>query len=87
MNQAQRAFQLLRHHVDDAWKPATVVSPSGTTLNNYKAVVLTPPLRAKILAATRRKPKDGSSHWSCRKLAAAIGVSKDMVRRVGANPD
>jgi transposase len=44
--------------------------------------VLTPALRAKILAATRRKPKDGSSHWSCRKLAAAIQVSKDMVHRV-----
>ena len=47
-----------------------------------KAVVLTPALRAKILAATRRKPKDGSTHWSCRKLAKAVGVSKDMVHRV-----
>jgi transposase len=46
------------------------------------AVILTPALRAKILAATRRKPKDGSTHWSCRKLAAAISVSKDMVHRV-----
>src|ERR1700687_4665931 len=34
-----------------------------------KAVVLTPALRAKILAATGRKPKDGPTHWSCRKLA------------------
>jgi len=47
-----------------------------------KAVVLTPALRAKILAATRKKPKDGSTHWSCRKLAAVVGVSKDMVHRV-----
>jgi transposase len=47
-----------------------------------QAAVLTPALRAKILAATRRKPKDGSSHWSCRKLAAAVQVSKDMVQRV-----
>jgi len=46
-----------------------------------KAVVLTPALRAKILAATRRKPKDGSSHWSCRKLAAHLKVSKDVVHR------
>jgi transposase len=46
------------------------------------AVILTPALRAKILAVTRRKPKDGSTHWSCRKLAAAIHVSKDMVHRV-----
>ena len=36
-----------------------------------KASVLTPTLRARILAATRKKPKDGSTHWSCRKLAAA----------------
>jgi transposase len=47
-----------------------------------QAVVLTPALRAKILAATRRRPQDGSTHWSCRKLAAAINVSKDMVHRV-----
>jgi transposase len=46
------------------------------------AVILTPALRAKILAATRKKPKDGSTHWSCRKLATAIHVSKDMVHRV-----
>ena len=47
-----------------------------------QAVLLTPVLRAKILAATRKKPQDGSTHWSCRKLAAAVGVSKDMVHRV-----
>src|SRR5664279_663603 len=47
-----------------------------------QAVVLTSALRAKILAVTRRKPKDGSTQWSCRKLAAAVNVSKDMVHRV-----
>jgi transposase len=46
------------------------------------ASVLTPKLRARILSATRRKPKDGSTHWSCRKLAAALSVSKDAVHRV-----
>jgi transposase len=46
------------------------------------ASVLTPRLRARILSATRRKPKDGSTHWSCRKLAAALSVSKDAVHRV-----
>jgi transposase len=45
------------------------------------AAVLTPALRARILAATRKKPRDGSTHWSCRKLAAALGVSKDAVHR------
>lgn len=45
-----------------------------------KATVLTPALRARILSA--RKPRDGSTYWSCRKLAAALGVSKDAVHRV-----
>ncbi len=36
---------------------------------------LTPSLRAKVLNATRRKPADGSTHWSCRKLATALGIS------------
>jgi transposase len=47
-----------------------------------KATVLTPASRARILSATRKKPTDGSTHWSCRKLAAALGVSKDAVHRV-----
>jgi transposase len=47
-----------------------------------KATVLTPALRARILSATRKKPSDGSTHWSCRKLAAVLGVSKDAVHRV-----
>ena len=46
------------------------------------AAVLTPALRARILSATRKKPHDGSTHWSCRKLATALGVSKDAVHRI-----
>jgi len=48
---------------------------------------LTPRLRAKILAATRRKPADGSTHWSCRKLAQHLGVSKDLVHRTWREAD
>jgi transposase len=47
-----------------------------------KPSVLTAKLRARILAAKRKPPKDGSTHWSCRKLAAALGLSKDAVHRV-----
>ena len=47
-----------------------------------KPTVITPQLQAKILEATRRKPKDGSTHWSCRKLARQLGISKDAVYRV-----
>ena len=42
--------------------------------------MLTPALRATIFSATRKKPSDGS-HWSCRKLAAVLGVGKDTVNR------
>lgn len=47
-----------------------------------KPSVITPALQAKVLAATRRKPKDGSTHWSCRKLAAQLRISKDTVQRI-----
>jgi len=46
--------------------------------------VLTPKLEARILDATRRKPKDGSTHWSTRKLARELGVSHMMVARTWA---
>jgi transposase len=47
-----------------------------------KPTLMTPQLQAKVLAATRRKPKDGSAHWSCRKLAKKLGISKDTVHRI-----
>ena len=43
---------------------------------------LTAQLRARILKATGRKPRDGSTHWSCRKLARELGISKDLVHRL-----
>jgi transposase len=47
------------------------------------ATVLTPRLEARILEWTlKRKPADGSTQWSTRKLAAALGVSHMMVSRV-----
>jgi transposase len=47
-----------------------------------KPTVITPQLQAKVLAATRRKPSDGSTHWSCRKLANELSISKDVVHRI-----
>jgi transposase len=47
-----------------------------------KPKVLTPKLQARVLEATRRRPKDGSTHWSVRKLAAELRVSKDAVHRI-----
>ena len=39
-------------------------------------------MEARILARTQRKPKDGSTHWSTRKLAKELGVSHMLVQRV-----
>ena len=41
-------------------------------------------LEARILAATRRAPPDGSTHWSTRKLGKHLGLSHMMVARVWA---
>ena len=38
--------------------------------------------QARVLRKTKQKPEDGSTHWSCRKMAAAIGLSKSTVQRI-----
>ncbi len=47
-----------------------------------KADVLTPRMEARILNWTRKKPTDGSTHWSTRRLAKQLGVHHMMVARV-----
>jgi transposase len=47
-----------------------------------KPTVITAKLQARVLEATRRKPKDGSTHWSVRKLARELKLSKDTVHRI-----
>jgi transposase len=46
------------------------------------ATVRTPALEARVLAKTRQKPPDGSTHWSTRKLATVLGISHMLVARV-----
>lgn len=48
---------------------------------------LTPGLRAKILAKTQQAPPDGATHWSLRKMAAVMGVGKDLIRQVWQEAD
>ena len=43
-----------------------------------------PALEAKILDHTRRGPKDGSTHWSTRKMADELGISHMRVARTWA---
>src|SRR5712672_1901825 len=49
--------------------------------------VRTAKLQAKVLAAIKEGPKDGSTHWSCRKLARRFHVSKDTIQRILAQAD
>lgn len=46
------------------------------------ATVRTPAMEARILAKTRLRPPDGSTHWSTRKLAKVLGISHVLVLRV-----
>ena len=49
--------------------------------------VRTPKLQAKVLAAIKEGPRDGSTHWSCRKLASRFRVSKDTIQRILVQAD
>ena len=44
--------------------------------------VRTPALEARVLAKTRQKAVDGSTHWTTRKLAQALGISHMLVARI-----
>jgi len=46
-----------------------------------EASVLTPAMEARILERTRKKPTDGSTHWTTRKLAKTLGVNHMVVAR------
>ena len=41
-------------------------------------------VQAKIARRTQQKPADSSTHWSCRKMAQALRLSKSTVQRVWA---
>jgi len=55
-----------------------------------KRSVLTAAMEARILKWTSRKPSDGSTHWTTRKLAAKLGVSHSVIatawRRANLKP-
>jgi transposase len=42
----------------------------------------TPAVQARVCRKVQQKPGDGSTHWSVRKLAAEMGVSKSSVQRI-----
>jgi transposase len=42
----------------------------------------TPKVQARVIRRVQQKPGDGSTHWSCRKLASELGLSKSTVQRI-----
>jgi len=49
-----------------------------------KPRVATAQVQANILRRTLKSPEDGSTHWTCRKMAKVAKVSKSTVQRVWA---
>ena len=48
-----------------------------------RPTVITPQLQTRVRAPPpQRPPRDGATHWSCRKLARELGLSKDAVHRI-----
>lgn len=42
----------------------------------------TPAVQARVARRVQQKPPDGSTHWSCRKLAADLAMSSATVQRI-----
>jgi transposase len=42
----------------------------------------TPAVQARVIKRVQQKPPDGSTHWSCRKLAADLGLDKSTIQRI-----
>jgi transposase len=47
-----------------------------------RARTATAAVQARVVRRVQQKPNDGSTHWSCRKLAGELGVSKSTVQRI-----
>lgn len=72
----------------DSWSKRFAVERVAGLYSRHRgqtASVLTPRLEARILDWTlKRKPSDGSTQWSTRKLGQVLGISHMMVSRVWA---
>jgi transposase len=70
----------------DSWSKRFVAERVAGLYSRHRgqsASVLTPRLEARVLEWTlKKRPADGSTQWSTRKLAQALGISHMMVARV-----
>jgi transposase-like protein len=68
------------------WKQRFLEFGLDTYHPGQKATVLTPALRPRILSATRKKPSDGSTHWSCRKRRPRWASARTLCIGSGRKP-
>jgi transposase len=69
------------------WKKRFEVARLAGLFSRYTGPpvrVLTPQLEGRILSWTRKPPPDGSTHWSTRRLAKALGINHMLVARTWA---
>jgi transposase len=69
------------------WRDRFEAEGLGGLYSRYKGAprrVLTAAIEARILAKTRTKPSDGSTHWTTRKLGRELGIHHMAVQRVWA---
>jgi transposase len=67
------------------WRKRFVEERLAGLFSRHRGKIVEPEsvqLEARILAAARHKPTDGSTHWSTRKLAAQLGTNHTRVARV-----
>jgi transposase len=65
-----------------------MVAVTGIRRRKRRGSVLTPGLEQKILDTTlKTRPGDGSTHWSVRRLARQLGISRTIVHRVWQKHD
>lgn len=88
--QAQRAVaRQMRCSINTVrlWRERFEVEGLGGLYGRHQGRLVeadSPALEAKILDYTRRGPKDGSTHWSTRKMAEELGISHMRVARTWA---
>jgi transposase len=44
--------------------------------------IATATVQARVVRRVQQRPNDGSTHWSCRRLARELGMSKSTVQRI-----
>jgi len=78
----RHANQCGHHRTLENTLRAGSVDRTGRRASGQQAPSATPVVQARVARRVQQKPRDGSTHWSWRKLAHELGVSKSTVQRI-----